>query len=120
MKLALIVDGKEDTPYLAYLKPLLVGHEVTVITKSPQFILPITNKYEGVICSDEEFLNVVVKKEEKTGRRVNLKDYAGSFLVRNDKPFVFINPLAQIHTRPLRSVYSQQVSEQDYPQGIVE
>lgn len=95
MNLVLIC-SPEDIPYLANLKSPLSGHKVTVRHDCPEFILPLTSKYEGIICSNEKFLNVLVKKS----RRVTLKDYAGSFFERNGKPCLVINPLAQVHTLP--------------------
>lgn len=95
MNLVLICD-REDIPYLSHLKQPLSGHHVTVRHDCPEFIMPLTTRYDGILCSNEQFLNVVIKKS----RRVTLKDYAGSFVTRNGIPIVFLNPLAQIHTIP--------------------
>lgn len=92
----ILICSPEDIPYLSYLKGPLSGHKVTVRHDCPEFILPLTTKYDGVITCNESFLNKVVVKS----RRVNLKDYAGSFFTRNGKPILIVPPLAQIHTLP--------------------
>lgn len=94
MKLAIIC-SQEDIPYLAVLKPFL-PRDVQVIERCPEFLRLLTDKYDGLICSQEAFLNVVVKKS----RKVNLKDYAGSLLHRNGKPILIVPPIAQVYTLP--------------------
>jgi len=93
MKLALVVNP-EDKPYVGYTKPILQGHGVTVMYRSPDTAVELALEYDGVICAQEEFLQKIVGHN----RRVSLDNYSGSFFQHLKKPFVVVDPLKQMVT----------------------
>ncbi len=93
MKLALIID-EEDRSFLPHVKKYFDGHQVAVITKCPETTFEVAIKVDGIICAQEEFLKLVIK------RRGSIDDYAGSLYHQFGKPVVIVDPIKQIITVP--------------------
>lgn len=93
MKLALII-SQDDVKYLPCLKPILAGHRTKIFLQCPDTTAEISSEFDGAIVSQETFLQKLAQKT----RRVAIDNYAGSLFWRGEKPFVIIDPLAQIVT----------------------
>lgn len=99
MKLLAIIPPS-DAPYVQIMKGLLQNCQVAVVTKTPSTIFelkPILEKhgFDGIICSDVEFLKRLADEETAT-----IGNFAGSYFDVFGRPTVIINPLAHFFTVP--------------------
>jgi hypothetical protein len=100
MKLALLIE-LSDYGYVPYIKPMLVGHQVSIIQRCPDLISEISTKFDAGIVVRQDFL----KKLTFGAKGSSLENFAGSLLSHNatklpihKKEFIVLDPLEQICT----------------------
>lgn len=95
MKLALVIE-KEDEPYLSYFKPLLAGHQTTVISRTIGTTAELYTRFDGIITTRKD---VLCRLYSGFGN-ITIDKYAGSYFERGERPFVILNPLRDIVATP--------------------
>lgn len=94
MKLALVVE-REDDSYLGFFKPLLVGHQVTVMQRKIELVKELTTSYDAIITTREDLVKRISFKD-----RVSISDYAGSLFNYDGKDFLVLDPLRDLIASP--------------------
>jgi hypothetical protein len=95
LKLALVIE-KDDHPFLPYLKPLLVGHNVTILTREIALLKELTTVYDGVITTRADLLQRLTFRSD----RPSISDYEGSLISRDGRPCLILNKLGDLVTSP--------------------
>lgn len=93
LKIALITELKEHN-FIPHIKPLLAGHNVSLIERCPEYITEIAGKFDAGIVARTDFL----KKLTFGARGSSLENFAGSYIESQGKPFVILDPIEQLVT----------------------
>lgn len=101
MKIALLLNKSndpetDDDRYLAYIKPLLAGHQATAIYRPITTLVEISSGYDAIITTRED----VLRRLTMSDKHLSIDSYSGSLFTRGGKPFLVLDPLRNLLTSP--------------------
>lgn len=105
MRLLLVLNSF-DKSFVNFFRPLVYGNRVQVLISNQiqtaaqlsQFVKD--NEIEGIICSGDDILSMILKHNSLTDDKPTYGHWMGSLLKLDDIPLIFIQPLSHLTKVP--------------------
>lgn len=95
LKIALVIE-KDDDAYLSYIKPLLAGHQTSVLERCPDTTAELYSRFDAVITTRSDYLRKITFSD----KHLSIHNYSGSLFIRGEKPFLVLDPLRDLVVSP--------------------